>query len=319
MKTFDFPQGSMPAIGLGTWKMEDGAATAAVKSAIESGYRHLDCAAIYMNQKDVGVGLDESFSGGAVDRADVWVTSKLWCNRHRPDLVESALRETLADLRLDYLDLYMIHWPVAFREDVHRPESGADFISLDEMPLVDTWKALEACVDAGLCKNIGVCNFSIKKLQTILDDCRIKPTANQVESHPYLPQNDLFEFCRANSIQPVGYSPLGSGDRPERLVVENDPNLFDETIFKDIASEHQLTPAQVILSWAVNRSVAVIPKSANPGRQAENLVAASVELTAEEMSAIDSIATKHRYFHGRFWAIEGSPYTVESLWDEPVS
>ena len=316
MKTYDFPQGSMPAIGLGTWKMEDGTATAAVKSAIELGYRHIDCAAIYMNQKDVGVALDESFSGGSVDRADVWVTSKLWCNRHRPDLVESALRETLSDLRLDYLDLYMIHWPVVFRHDVDRPESGEGFVSLDEMPLEDTWKALEACVDAGLCKNIGVCNFSIKKLQGILADCRIKPSANQVESHPYLPQNELFEFCRSNSIQPVAYSPLGSGDRPERLVGEDDPNLFDDEVVKDIASERKLSTGQVLLSWAINRSVAAIPKSANPGRQADNLVAATVELTDQEMSAIDSIAMTHRYFHGRFWAIEGSPYTVENLWDE---
>lgn len=316
MKSYDFPQGSMPAIGLGTWKMEDGTATAAVKSAIELGYRHIDCAAIYLNQKDVGVAFDEAFSGGSVDRADVWVTSKLWCNRHRPDLVEPTLRETLSDLRLDYLDLYMIHWPVVFRPDVDRPESGDGFVSLDEIPLEDTWKALEACVDAGLCKNIGVCNFSIKKLQTILKNCRIKPAANQVESHPYLAQDELFKFCRANSIQPVAYSPLGSGGRPEHLVGEADPNLFDEAIFKDIASDHQVSPAQVMLSWAVNRSVVAIPKSVNPERQAENLAAAAIELTAEQMSAIDSITTSHRYFHGRFWAIEGSPYTVESLWDE---
>lgn len=316
MKTFEFPQGSMPAIGLGTWKMEDGTATAAVKSALELGYRHIDCAPIYLNEKDVGAAFDDVFSSGTVERADVWVTSKLWCNRHRPDLVESALKETLSDLRLEYLDLFMIHWPIVFRHDIHRPETGADFIGLDKMPLVDTWKAMEDCVDAGLCKNIAVCNFSIKKLKTILADCRIKPAANQVESHPYLPQNELFDFCRSNAIQPVAYSPLGSGDRPERMVEENDPNMFEEAIVKDIASDLQKTPGQVLLAWAVNRGAAAIPKSSNPGRQADNLVAGSLELSADQMKAIDNIATAHRYVHGRFWEKEGSPYTVENLWDE---
>ncbi len=316
MKTFEFPQGAMPAIGLGTWKMEDGTATPAVKSALELGYRHIDCAPIYLNEKDVGAAFEEVFGSGAVERADVWITSKLWCNRHRPDLVESALKDTLSDLRLDYLDLYMIHWPVVFRHDVHRPETGADLISLDEMPLVDTWKALEACVDAGLCKNIGVCNFSIKKLKTILADCRIKPSANQVESHPYLPQNALFDFCRENSIQPVAYSPLGSGDRPERMVEEDDPNLFDEAVVKDIASDTQLSPGQIILAWAVNRGAVAIPKSANPGRQADNLAAGSFELSSDQMMAIDNIVTTHRYVHGRFWEMEGGPYTVANLWDE---
>ena len=144
----------------------------------------------------------------------------------------------MADLKLDYLDLYMIHWPVVFRHDVHRPESGADMLSLEEMPLVDTWKALEACVDAGLCKNIGVCNFSVKKLKTILNDCRIKPSANQVECHPFLPQKELFDFCKSNAIQPVAYSPLGSGDRPERMVFEDDPNLFEQQAVIDLSLIH---------------------------------------------------------------------------------
>ena len=316
MKTFDFPQGSMPAMGLGTWQMAGEVATNAVKSAIELGYRHLDCAAVYGNEKDIGVALEDTFSGSSVDRDDVWVTSKLWNNRHQPDLVESALRETLADLRLDYLDLYLIHWPVAFRPELNRPDTGEGFVSLEEMPLEDTWEALEDCVDAGLCKNIGVSNFSIKKLKGILADCRIKPSANQVESHPYFSQDKLFEFCRENSIQPVAYSPLGAGARPEHLVGQQDPNLFDEAVIKKIANEKQISPAQVMLSWSVNRSVVPIPKSANPERQAENLAAAEIELSAEQMSAIDSIATSHRIFHGKFWALEGSPYTVENLWDE---
>ncbi len=305
----------MPAIGLGTWKMEDGTATAAVKSALETGYRHIDCAPIYMNEKEVGLAFNDVFSQGEVKREDVWVTSKLWCNRHRPDLVEQALRQTLADLQLDYLDLFMIHWPIVFRHDIHRPESGADFVSLDEMPLIETWRALESCVEAGLCRNIGVCNFSVKKLKTILEGCRIKPAANQVECHPFLPQSELFSFCKANSIQPVAYSPLGSGDRPERMVHEGDPSLFENDTISKIAESRGTTVGQVLLAWAVSQGIAAIPKSSNPSRQAENLKSGSMELSGEEILGINQIATNHRFVHGRFWEMEGSPYTVENLWD----
>ena len=316
MKTFDFPQGSMPAIGLGTWKMDDGSATAAVKSALEQGYRHIDCAPIYLNEKDVGAAFGDVFNAGNVKREDCWVTSKLWCNRHRPDLVEGALKETLADLQLDYLDLFMIHWPIVFRHDIHRPESGADFVSLEDMPLEDTWAAMEACLSAGLCRNIGVCNFSIKKLNILLEKGTIKPAANQVECHPFLPQNELLEFCQSNGIQMVAYSPLGSGDRPERMVEEADPSLFDVSEVNELAASKGVTAGQVLLAWAVNRGTVAIPKSSNPARQLENLNAGSIELTSEELKTIDNIATKHRYVHGRFWEMEGSPYNVVNLWDE---
>jgi alcohol dehydrogenase (NADP+) len=316
MKSFKFPHGEMPAIGLGTWKMEDGTATAAVKSALEVGYRHIDCAPIYLNEADVGQAFAEVFGSDAVKREDVWITSKLWCNRHRPDLVEGALRQTLSDLQLDYLDLFMIHWPIVFRHDIHRPESGSDFVSLEEMPLVETWKALEACVDAGLCKNIGVCNFSIPKLKTILADCRIRPSANQVECHPFFPQAELVDFCQSENIQFVAYSPLGSGDRPERMRDEQDPSLFESPEILKVAEARGLTAGQVMLAWAANRGTVAIPKSSSPERQAENLAAGSIELSAEEMAKIDSIPTSYRYVHGRFWEMEGSPYTVANLWDE---
>lgn len=316
MKIYQFPVGQMPAIGLGTWKMEDGSATQAVKTALELGYRHIDCAPIYLNEPDVGVAFESVFQQGNIKRSDVWVTSKLWCNRHRPDLVQGALKSTLADLKLDYLDLFMIHWPIVFRDDVHRPEKPEDFLSLEDMPLSDTWQALENCVDTGLCRNIGVCNFSIKKLKCLLATCRIKPSANQVECHPFLPQQDLFNFCKNEGIQLVGYSPLGSGDRPERMRGATDPNLFEHETIKELASRRQISAGQLMLAWAVTRGSAVIPKSSNPERMAENLAAGSLQLTNEEMSAINSIETLHRYVHGRFWEMPGAPYTVANLWDE---
>ena len=316
MKTYKFPVGEMPAIGLGTWKMEDGTATPVVKTALESGYRHIDCAPIYLNESDVGAAFEEVFGRGTVNREDVWVTSKLWCNRHRPDLVRGALEKSLSDLKLQYLDLFMIHWPIVFRDDVHRPENPGDFVSLEDMPLTDTWRAMESCVEAGLCKNIGVCNFSVKKLNTILADCRIKPAANQVECHPFLPQAELLSFCKNEGIQFVAYSPLGSGDRPERMREASDPNLFTQSAITNIAKQRQISMGQVILAWAVTRGSAAIPKSSNPGRLAENLASGSMELSQDEMAAIDAIETMHRYVHGRFWEMPGGPYTVANLWDE---
>jgi len=306
----------MPAIGLGTWKMEDGSATAAVKTALDCGYRYFDCAPIYMNESDIGPAFEECFAAGKIKREEVWVTSKLWCNRHRPDLVQGALEQTLADLKLDYLDLYMIHWPVVFRHDIHRPEKGADMISLDEMPLADTWKALEACVEAGLCRNIGVCNFSVKKLKSLLADCKIPPSANQVECHPLLPQEELFDYCKANNIQFIAYSPLGSGDRPERMRDESDPNLFEAPEILSLAKTRGVTPGQLMLAWAVCRGTIAIPKSSNPQRLADNLAAGSLELSADELALIDAIETNHRFVHGRFWEVEGGPYTVANIWDE---
>ena len=316
MKTYKFPAGEMPAIGLGTWKMEDGSATDAVKTALASGYRHIDCAPIYLNEADIGAAFDSVFQQGEVKRDDVWVTSKLWCNRHRPDLVKGALEATLENLKLEYLDLFMIHWPIVFRDDVHRPEKPEDFVSLEEMPLIDTWRALENCVDAGLCRNIGVCNFSVKKLKSLLPECRIKPSANQVECHPFLPQTELFEFCQGAGIQLVAYSPLGSGDRPERMRGATDPNLFEQAVILDIAKRRQISTGQVMLAWAVTRGSTAIPKSSNPERMAENLATESIELTSQEMAAIDSIEILHRYVHGRFWEMPGAPYTTANLWDE---
>ncbi|MCL4168248.1 UNVERIFIED_CONTAM: hypothetical protein GTU68_003402, partial [Idotea baltica] len=172
--------------------MDDGTATDAVQRAIELGYRHIDCAAIYLNEADVGVALDDVIQRDVVQREDLWVTSKLWCNRHHPDHVESALKQSLTDLQLDYLDLYMIHWPA-------------------DLPLIDTWKALEKCVDAGLCRNIGVCNFNSTNLKTIIEGARICPAINQVESHPFLEQSKLKAYCDRQNVQMVAYSPLGSG------------------------------------------------------------------------------------------------------------
>ena len=305
---------SMPVIGLGTWKMDDGVATNSVATAIQLGYRHIDCAPIYLNEPDVGKALSRSFADGVVTREELWITSKLWCNRHRPDLVATALKQTLADLQLDYLDLFMIHWPIVFRHDIHRPEQPTDFIPLERMPLIDTWQAMEDCADQGLCRNLGVCNFNSENLQQILAGCRIHPFANQVECHPYLRQRGLLNFCESNQVQLVAYSPLGSGDRPERMRDQSDPGLFQDDTIRQLADANACSPAQLLLAWAVNRGTVAIPKSTNSARLTDNLGAAELKLDSETMKQLDSLPTQHRFVHGRFWEMPGGPYTAQGIW-----
>lgn len=314
MKTYDVHGSRMPAIGLGTWKMDDGAATQAVVNAIRCGYRHIDCAAIYLNESDIGLAFESAFQQGIVAREALWVTSKLWCNRHKPELVMSALKQTLSDLKLDYLDLYMIHWPIVFRHDLVRPESGADFVPLSEVPLPATWQALEECVDAGLCKHLGVCNFNTENLDLIRTNAKHSPAVNQVECQPYLPQTKLRAYCAQHDIRLVAYSPLGSGDRPERMRADSDPNLFDDPTIQSIASQRGCTIGQVILAWLVQSDLVAIPKSTHPGRMKENLDSMNMELTADDMVLMDSLNPRHRFVHGKFWEMPGSPYTAAGIW-----
>lgn len=305
----------MPALGLGTWKSAPGEVGAAVRTALEIGYRHLDCAAIYGNEEEIGEALEAAFADGVVAREDLWVTSKLWCNRHREEDVVPALRATLADLRLDSLDLYLVHWPVAVREDLTAPESGADMLSLEERPLLGTWRGMEACVQQGLARHIGVSNYSAKKLR----DHQVAerpPEVNQVEMHPYLQQPGLKQTADELGVVLTGYSPLGSADRPDTMRKDDDPVLLEDPGVAEIASEAGCTPAQVMLAWALKRGTSVIPKSTNEGRMRENLEAASVELSAAAMERLTALDRHRRYVDGVFWTRDGSPYTLDDIWDE---
>lgn len=317
MKTLEFANGDqMQAIGLGTWKSTSEDIYGVVKDALKLGYRHIDCATIYGNEAGVGRALADSIDEGVVKRDEVWVTSKLWNNAHAPEDVQPTLEKTLADLKIDYVDLYLVHWPIAYKKHVQYHTSADDFIPLREMPILDTWRKMEEMLGNGLCRHIGVSNFSIKKLEALLKDAKIKPEMNQIELHPYLQQTAMLEFCNKNGIYLTGYAPLGSSDRPARLKVDDEPILLNDPVIEKIASRNRISPAQVLIGWAVQRGTSVIPKSVRKERLVENLDADRVSLSEQDLEEIAMLDKHRRYISGTFWAVEGGPYTLENIWDE---
>ncbi len=317
MKTLELISGDqIPALGLGTWKLAGDEARTVVQTAIETGYRHIDCAPIYENESDIGRALEFCLRNGTVDRDDLWITSKLWNDAHRAADVRPALQATLHDLQVDCLDLYLIHWPVVHRPGVVRPDDGNGFLSLDDVPLTETWLALQECQAAGLCRNTGVSNFSVPAIQTLIDETGIVPAVNQVESHPYLAQRPLLEYCRQQQIQMTAYSPLGSVDRPDMMKRDGEPALMTDPVIVRIAERHNVSPAAVLIAWGVGRDTIVIPKSASQHHLQDNLRATDLSLTASDMQAIGALDRGYRFVDGTFWEMPGSPYTVAQLWDE---
>ena len=301
----------LPALGLGTWRAEPHAVGTAVRQALELGYRHIDAAAIYGNEAEVGAALEQAFADGVVRREDLWITSKLWNDCHAPEDVRPALERTLADLRLTYLNLYLIHWPVALRRGVLFPDKGEDLLPLEQVPLATTWAAMEDLKSSGLCRHIGVSNFSQVKLQALLEGARQAPAMNQVERHPWLQQPQLLAYCQAHGIALTAYSPLGAGraDRPSPVLA--DPELAA------LASGLGATPAQVLLAWGLACGTAVIPKALRPEHLAANLAAQDLELGTEAMARIARLDRRQRFVDGSFWYLPGGPYNAANLWDGP--
>ena len=309
----------MPAIGLGTFGSDHVSAdriAEAVKAAARFGYRHFDCASVYGNQAEIGGALAEVMAAG-VKREELWITSKLWNDKHSPPDVIASCEKSLADLRLNYLDLYLVHWPFP---NFHAPGCDVTARSKDARPYIHanymkTWAAMEELNKRGLVRHIGTSNMTIPKLKLVLRDAKIKPAANEMELHPHFQQPELFQFVRANGMMPIGYSPLGSPHRPERDRTPEDTSPTEDPAILRIAERHHVHPAVVCIKWAVQHGQTPIPFSANPGNIFSNLLGVTSDpLTAEEMREIAALDRNCRLIKGQvFLWKEGQSW--EALWD----
>lgn len=315
MKTLQFRnEDKIPAIGLGTWKATGDEVKKAVKEAILAGYRHIDTAAVYRNEEAIGDALAEIFAESKISRKDIFITSKLWNNAHGKGQVRPALLDSLKKLRLDYLDLYLIHWPVAFRNGVNSPKTPDDYLTPEEAPIQDTWKQMELAKNEGLVRHIGVSNFSETKLRNLVSKATQKPEMNQVELHPLLQQNELLAYCKSEGIHITAYSPLGSGDRSSAMKGSEEPNMMDIEILKEMAREKNATVAQVLIAWHIHRGCAAIPKSTTKEHIISNLKAADLELTAIDMERISKLDRHYRYLTGKFFEEPSKGYP--NMYDE---
>lgn len=316
MKNLIFKNGdTLPILGLGTWKSKPGEVRQAVYWAIEAGYRHIDCAAIYQNEREVGQGIADALADGLVKRKELFITSKLWNDSHRHDDVKPALEKTLSDLRLDNLDLYLVHWPIAFKPGIGFATHREEYYTYQDVPLTQTWEAMQDEKASGLVKHIGVSNFNQSKLKEILSMEGESPEMNQVEMHPFLPQENLVKFCSENRILMTAYSPLGSPDsRADRH--KNDPKLLENNVVAEIAQKHGVSVGQVLIAWSIARDIAVIPKSVNKGRILENLKSAELQLEPSDLDALAKIDVSHRYVDGSIFTSKQSPYKLTDLWDQ---
>jgi len=308
---------TMPAIGLGTFGSDHVTAeevAGAVKGAAACGYRHFDCASVYGNEAEIGASFEAILHSG-IDREDLWITSKLWNDKHGEEDVIASCRRSLADLRLDYLDLYLVHWPFP---NFHPPGCDVSSRSPDARPYIHenymkTWRKMEQLVDMGLVRHIGTSNMTIPKLELVLRDARIRPAVNEMELHPHFQQPELFQFVLDNGIQPVGYCPIGSPGRPERDRTPDDTTPTEDPVIVEIAQRHRIHPAVVCIKWAVQRGQIPIPFSIHHFRaNLEGVVADP--LTSEEMREIAALDRNCRLIKGQvFLWKEGQAW--EALWD----
>lgn len=296
----------MPAVGLGCWKIPKDVTSDTIVKAIELGYRHLDCASDYGNEVEVGEGIARAISKGLVTRDELWVTSKLWNTYHAKEHVEPACRRSLSDLGLDYVDLYLVHFPIALKfvpfetryppEWIHDPDAAAPKMELVKVPYEETWRAMEELHAKGLARSIGVCNLNTAALRDVLSYATTPPAVLQVELHPYLQQEKLVRFCRENAIAVTGFSPLGAAGYVELGMATPADSALDNAAVGKIAAAHGVSPAQVVLRWGIQRGISLIPKSRSPARLAQNLDLEGFALSEAEMATMASL-DQHRRFN----------------------
>ncbi len=295
----------MPAVGLGLWKIDRPDAAQAVVDAVEAGYRHLDSASDYGNEAETGEGIAAAIAAGQCTREELWVTSKLWNTNHRKEHVRAAAEKTLSDLGLDYLDLYLIHFPIAMKyvdpavrypaEWIHDPGADVPRMEFDAVPLSETWAAMEGLVDAGLVKEIGVCNYNSGLLMDLCNYSRIKPAMLQIESHPFLTQEKLIRLAGDLGVAVTAFSPLGALSYVQIDMATNADTVLTAAPVVAAAERVGRTPAQVVLRWGVQRGTSIIPKTTKPERLRENLALFDFELSADEMQAIAGLNQDRRF------------------------
>ena len=274
--------GQMPALGFGTLIFDPAVTITATRDALEAGFRHFDCSERYRNEREVGEALQAGVSAGGVTREDIFVTTTLWNTNHRPERVGPAFEASLERLRLNYLDLYLIHTPFAFQpgDDQDPRDQNGNILYDHGVTLLDTWRAMEGLVDHGRCRAIGLSDITLDELLPIYESARIKPAVVQVESHPYLPEMELLEFCKEKGIVFLAFAPLGHGLRP---------GLLEDPVITAIAARVGKTPAQVLLAWAVQRGTALLTSSKSAARARENFnISALPEDAFDEINRIET-------------------------------
>ncbi len=306
----------IPAIGLGTFGSDHiSAQTIAetVNNAIAFGYRHIDCASVYGNEKEIGNVLGNIISSGNVRREELWITSKAWNDMHNN--IVASCKQSLSDLQLDYLDLYLIHWPFP---NYHAPGCDVSSRNPNSKPYIHenfmhTWHQMQQLKKEGLVKHIGTSNMTIPKLKLLLKDCEIAPACNEMELHPHFQQQELFDYCIENNILPIGYCPIGSPGRPDRDRTPEDTVDMEDPAIKAIAEKHNIHPASVCIKWAIQRGQIPIPFSVNNYKS--NLIASVSEpLTREEMEQISRIDKNCRLIKGQVFLWKDNQ-SWEDLWD----
>ena len=295
----------MPAVGLGMWKVPKPAAAELVQQAIRTGYRHLDCACDYGNEAEAGRGIRAALSSGLCTRDELWVTSKLWNTYHAPEHVRPALERSLKDLGLDYLDLYLVHFPIALRfvpfdvryppEWFFDPAAREPRMEPVSIPASETWHAMEELVTSGLVRNIGVCNYNTALLRDLLSYARIPPAVLQVELHPLLTQEKLVRFCKESQIAVTAFSPLGALSYVPIGMANAGESILENPAVRNAAARHGKTPAQVVLRWGIQRGTAIVPKTSRTERLTENLAIFDFELSRDEMQSLSALNQNRRF------------------------